>query len=355
MSQDTLLRLSNTWPTPSAPRPIVIIGAGGIVRDAHLPAYRKGRLPAAGIFDVDAQRARATAEQFEIERVFDSAADAFAARDVVFDIAVPPEHLYGVLEQAPPQSTVLMQKPMGRDLADAWQIRQLCRDRQHRAAVNFQLRFSPMMLAIRDALRRDLLGDVLNLEVQISLWTPWDLFPYLEKLPRVEIQVHSIHYLDWIRAVLGQPKGVYARTVSHPKYPELKSTRTSAILDYGDRVRCCLSINHNYQFGPKHQAATIRVEGDRGAAVATLGVMLNYPEGEPDALEVITGDGPWTDVPLQGDWFPDAFLGTMSNLQRFVAGEDTVLLTGVEDAYHTMALVEACYQSDASGGTPIPE
>ena len=45
----------------------------------------------------------------------------------------------------------------------------------------------------------------------------------------------------------------------------------------------------------------------------------------------------------------------MSNLQRFVAGEDPVLVTRVEDAARTMAMVEACYQSSASGTTPIPE
>jgi hypothetical protein len=33
----------------------------------------------------------------------------------------------------------------------------------------------------------------------------------------------------------------------------------------------------------------------------------------------------------------------MSNLQRFAAGEDDVLKTSVEDAWHTMALVESCY------------
>ena len=81
----------------------------------------------------------------------------------------------------PRGAIVLIQKPMGSDLADARRIRQLCRDRSLTAAVNFQLRFSPMMLAIRDALRRDLLGDVLNLEVQISLWTPWELFPFLKQ------------------------------------------------------------------------------------------------------------------------------------------------------------------------------
>ncbi|MFN3434125.1 MAG: gfo/Idh/MocA family oxidoreductase, partial [Sphingomonas sp.] len=59
-------------------------------------------------------------------------------------------------------------------------------------------------------------------------------------------------------------------------------------------------------------------------------------------------------VPLQGSWFPDAFIGPMANLQRFAAGEDTTLATGVEDAWHTMALVEAAYRSAGAASTPIP-
>jgi len=43
----------------------------------------------------------------------------------------------------------------------------------------------------------------------------------------------------------------------------------------------------------------------------------------------------------------------MANLQRVVAGEDPVLVSSVEDAFHTMAVVEACYASSAGGGTPI--
>jgi hypothetical protein len=40
-------------------------------------------------------------------------------------------------------------------------------------------------------------------------------------------------------------------------------------------------------------------------------------------------------------------MGTMRNLQRFDAGEDTTLFSGVEDAFHSMALVEACFASMA--------
>ena len=59
-------------------------------------------------------------------------------------------------------------------------------------------------------------------------------------------------------------------------------------------------------------------------------------------------------MPLRGSWFTEAFEGPMSNLQRFVAGEDTTLVGAVDDAIKTMALVEACYESSARGGTPIP-
>ena len=44
----------------------------------------------------------------------------------------------------------------------------------------------------------------------------------------------------------------------------------------------------------------------------------------------------------------------MSNLQRVAAGEDRALVSSVDDAIRTMAVVEACYESSARGGTPIP-
>ncbi len=354
MDTEIIEHLSQSWPLPSAPRPIVVVGAGGIVNDAHLPAYRKASFPVAGIFDVDAARAQSLAEKFGIPRVFASLAEATAERGAIFDIAVPPEYLHGVLEQLPAGAAVLMQKPMGRDLADARRIRQVCRDRRLTAAVNFQLRFSPMMLAVRDAIARGLIGDVTDLEFRLHLRTRWELFPFLKKLDRVEILIHSVHYLDWIRSVLGEPRGVYARTVQHPAMLELKNTKSTIVLDYGNRVRCALNLNHNYEYGGRHEAAEMTLEGTRGAAVVTLGLLLNYPEGKPETVEIVTQGTAWTNVPVTGQWFPDAFVGRMANLQRYVAGEDRELVSDFEDAYKTMALVEACYESDAHGATPIP-
>jgi len=345
--------LQQAWPMPSAPRPIVIIGTGGIVSDAHLPAYRKAGFTVAGVHDLDRARAEALAAKWDIARVFGSVEEA-AAQDAVFDVAAPPVAHRAILDALPRGAAVLLQKPMGLDLAEATAIRDTCRKRGLVASVNFQLRYSATMLAIADAIRRGRLGQLTEIEVHINLVTPWHLFPHLKPNPRVEIVSHSIHYLDTIRALAGDPKGVFARSFGHPT-SELADTRTSMILDYGDTLRVALSINHHHDFGRRFQDASFRVEGVEGAAMAKLGLLLDYPVGEPDELWFARRGGPWEQLPLAGGWFPDAFIGPMANLQRFAGGEDAALSSNVEDAWRTMALVEAAYRAGSAPATSIPE
>jgi len=349
-----IAQLRQSWPRPAQPRPIVIIGAGDIVRDAHLPAYRQAGFPVAGVFDLRREVAEARAKEFDLPRVFASLAEAVAVSGAVFDVATPPRAHEALLEQLPVGAAVLLQKPMGSSLAMARRIVAVCHRRQLQAAVNFQFRFSPYILALHDLVQRGELGELVEIEVRLNVATPWETFPFLLSEERVEIQIHTVHYLDTIRWFLGNPRRAYARTVKHPHFPKLASTRSSIILDYGEMVRCCLSINHCHPFGPRHSAATFRIEGTEGCAVAKLGLLLDYPRGEPDRLEVFgRSNRVWSDVPLTGGWFPDGFIGTMSNLQRFIAGEDAALVSPVEDALQTMKLVEACYVSDARGGVEL--
>jgi predicted dehydrogenase len=344
-------QLRQAWARPSQPRPIVIIGAGGIVNDAHLPAYRIAGFEVVGLFDIDTAKAEQLAAKWNT-RVFRSLDEAAGAPNAVFDLATPPAAHLTVLPKIPRGSTVLLQKPMGRDLAEASAILEMVKSRQLTAAVNFQLRFSPMMLAVADAVDRDWLGRLIDVEVHLNLVTPWELFPFLNGMPRVEIAVHSIHYLDLIRSFLGNPAGVHARTLGHPS-TTLAQTRTSALIDYAPDQRVTMTINHNHDFGRKFQDASIRFEGNEGAAVVKLGLLLNYPKGEPDEVWITRRGGNWTAVPLQGGWFPHAFIGTMSNLQRFAAGEDDRLVTSVDDAWHTMALAEAAFASAGAPATPV--
>ena len=347
--------LAQVWDAPAQSMPIVIIGAGGIVRDAHLPAYWQAALPVAGLIDLDHARATKLAAEWKVPKVYATVAQAAAAHgtDAVYDLAVPPDAITGVLADLPEQAAVLIQKPMGTDQSEARQIRALCRTKQLKAAVNFQLRFAPMMMAVRDAIARGLLGELLEIETYLNIFTPWQMFPFLKPMPRVEISVHSIHYLDLFRAVAGNPRGVFARSMNDPRAADFAQTRTSVILDYAAPLRGIMTINHNHPCGPKLHAATFRFEGTNAALWTKLGVLYDYPNGAPDELWFCAAHGQWEQISLQGNWFVDAFMGPMRNLQRFVAGEDDQLLTSVEDAYQTMALAEACFTALKLPSVPL--
>ena len=109
---DSIRDLRQSWPRPSAPRPIVVIGAGSIVRDAHLPIYQRLGLPVAGIFDVNPKTSAEQAATFSIPRVFESIDEAASMRDAIFDVAIPPENIASVLERlpslCPPRATDLV-------------------------------------------------------------------------------------------------------------------------------------------------------------------------------------------------------------------------------------------------------
>jgi predicted dehydrogenase len=352
---------TQTIPLPGNPRPLIVIGAGGIVRDAHLPAYSKVGFEVAGIYDVVEARAQEVATEFRIPRVFRSLAEAVekAPARAVFDVAVPASAILEVLPALPDGSGVLIQKPMGENLAQARSIREFCHRKRLVAAVNFQLRYAPYVLAARDLIDQGAIGKVHDMEIRLTAYTPWHLWTFFTKLPRVEILYHSIHYLDLTRAFLGEPRGIYAKTLRHPRASNLASTRSAMIIDYDDVLRATVTTNHWHEFGQRHQESYIKWEGTSGAIVATMGLLLNYPRGVPDELEYCALDGGaaphWQRIALQGSWFPDAFGGIMANLQRFLEGTCTELETNVDDAYKTMALVEGAYISSAQGGVPIPQ
>lgn len=345
--------LLQAWPRPSRPRPIVVIGAGAIVRTAHLPAYRRLGLPVAGFYDVDPAQARASATAAPASVVFPALEEAAASPGAVFDVAVPGDQIVAILERLPRGSAVLIQKPMGADLPTARRILACCETRGLVAAINFQLRFAPGMLALHDLIARGDLGELVDVDVRVVIQQPWQNWTFMVGAPRVEIVYHSIHYVDAIRWLAGEPRGAYCKAVAHPSTPQLRDTRSSIVLDYGDHLRCSLVLNHTHRADATYKASQIVVEGLKGAARVTWGVNLDYPGGPPDTMQVTSG-GAWSDVPLRGSWFTEAFEGPMSNLQRFVAGEDAALVSPVADAIKTMAVVEACYESSERGGTPIP-
>lgn len=343
------------------PLPIVLIGAGGIARNAHLPAYRKGGLRVAAIVDRNLESAQELASAWGIANSSMSLGDVLPRLQtrVVFDVAVPASAVLEVLREIPRGAPVLIQKPLGGTLREAEAIVGICRERGLKAAVNFQLRWAPNMLAARAITDAGALGRLHDIEVQVSTHTPWELWSFLKTAPRLEIVYHSIHYVDLVRSWLGNPRSVYARTVRNPRTPEFAATKSVIVMDYDDWIRVVIATNHGFDVPyPELQHSYVQWEGTEGVMRAQMGVNLDYPKGRGDTLEfypraahaaLTTGK-----QSISGEWFPDAFLGSMLSVQRYALGESETMPTRVEDALDTMRVVEAAYLSSERGGEPLP-
>lgn len=344
---------------PHSPRPIVILGTGGIVRDAHLPAYRKAGYPVWGLENRTVARAQALADDYGIGHVFGTVAEAVALApdDAVYDIALMPEQYEETLEALPDGAGVLIQKPLGNTLEQGRRLRDICHRKGLVAAVNTQLRFAPYVAAARRLVAQGAIGELYDLEIRVATATPWSIFPHVLGMERLEVNMHSVHYIDLMRSFVGDPADVSAVTVRNPAKPEVSNTRSAILMRYPDRpLRVTIGTNHDHGFGPAYEESFIKWEGTEGAIRAQMGLILDYPHGGEDRLEIARStdrDAGWTPVPFEGSWFPDAFIGSMGVLQRFLEGSIPTLPTSVDDVMHTMAVVEAAYDSQERGGVPL--
>ena len=334
-----------------------MIGCGAIVRDAHLPAYALDGIPIGGFFDIDGRRAALLAEATKGTTAFttlDALVDACLEAGGVYDIALPPHAVAEVIRTLPDGSTALLQKPFGRDLTEATELLAALERRAIRGCVNLQLRHAPAVAMLRRLLDSGTLGEAIDLELRVICRMPWENWPFLESLPRMEILMHAIHYLDLCRALFGEPERVWSAVFGHPRAPRLADVRSTTILAFAGGRRAVVTTYHHHAAPSRHEASDLRVECTHGTAVARLGVNLNYPEGEPDTLEWSAAGAPWQPVSVDGNWFPHAFRGPMREAQRAAAEPDFVPSTSFRDAWRTMALVETCYRS-AARGEMIPE
>ena len=125
-------------------------------------------------------------------------------------------------------------------------------------------------------------------------------------------------------------------------------------MDYGDMISANILTNHCHIYGTPKQQSYIKIEGSKGAVKINFGALIDYPRGAADSFEYILMDEStepkWREKKIEGSWFPDAFTGSMAQVMLAAEGAIPVPDNSVEDCIHTMACVEAAYQSSGQGG-----
>lgn len=332
---------------------IAIVGCGGIVNYAHLPAYRQHGLHIVGCYDINHEAARQTAQTHHIGTVYDSLDEVIAdARIDIVDIAVPAWEQRAIATQLLAAGKhILCQKPLAENLADARAIMQAGIAAGRHVAVNQQMRWSAGIAACKDLIARGYIGEPTDAQINVSTLTPWHMWPWLRDSEHLEVMYHSIHYLDSLRYLFGDPTHITSRHAKYPNQFERAETKTVTVLEYAHALQTVVMVNHHDDSTDIY--ATYRFLGTKGMLRGTIGLLYDYPHGRPDTLAYAAHGDALVDIPLEGLWIPDAFIGPMSSLMHAIQ-TNTPPITSAADNIGTLQLVHGSYLSASAGHTICP-
>jgi predicted dehydrogenase len=325
------------------------LGAGFIMRDCHLVAYRNAGFNPVAIASRNPDNAREVAKRHDIATVHADADALLADRNIeVLDIAVPPDLQPEFIRRAADKRIVrgiLAQKPLAMSVREARACVEACERAGITLAVNQNMRFDQSVRAMKSLLETGALGEPVLASIDmraIPHWMPWS-----EKLHSLSTFVMSIHHLDTFRYWLGTPDRVLASTRPDPrtKFPHRDGINLY-ILEYDSGVRA--TSWDDVWAGPAREGAAAdisirwRVEGTKGMARGTIG-WPSYPARTPSTLDyTVAGDATWQQPRWNEVWFPDAFVGTMAQLLVAVEASTEPEISG-RDNIETIALCEAVF------------
>ena len=321
---------------------IGVVGCGGIVRGAHLPAYKAAGFPVTGIWNRTADTARAAAAVFGIPRVFETWEELVASPDIdVVDIALPP-HLHPAIAIAAVQhgKHVMVQKPMATRYTDALRIVEAARRAGVKLAVNQNGRWEPSIRAARTLIARGLLGTRLTAFLELRTQQPWQPFwTDRDNYHQVMLLGMSIHHIDQFRFLFGDPLRVSAVTREVPGQPWSGDAIAHYQLCYKDGFFA--SALDDGAAWTRDVGVRFRITGTDGVIAGTMG----WPTDTWSTLRYTSrSTGSWQEPLFQTRWFPDAFMGTMGDLFNAIENDCQPTISG-EDNLETLRTVFACYRS----------
>ena len=185
---------------PKNKRPAIgCIGAGFIMADCHLVAYRNAGFNPAAIASQHADHARQVAERHAIKKVYSTYHELLADPNIeVIDIGVPPDVQLEVIREAARHTDhirgILAQKPLALSVADAKDLVDRCAAAGVTLAINQNMRFDQSVRAAKDVLFRGWLGEPVLATIDMRAVPHW--MPWAEGLPSLSTFVMSIHHLD---------------------------------------------------------------------------------------------------------------------------------------------------------------
>ena len=194
------------------------IGAGYFAQYHYDAWQRIGEIELVAVCDLDASRARSTAQHHGIPAVFtDVEAMIREIQPDILDIITPPDSHEALVHTAIDSgSAIICQKPLAPDTPAAHRMVESAEANQSFFAVHENFRFEPWYREIRNLLDSQRLGELYTVSFRLR---PGDgqgseaylnRQPYFQQMERFLIHETGIHFIDTYRYLFGDIKRVYA-------------------------------------------------------------------------------------------------------------------------------------------------
>jgi D-apiose dehydrogenase len=312
-----------------------------------------------GVVNRNVDRARDLAIKFnlplaagwsELPRLLDTLKPDFV------DIITPPEtHLEIVQLAAARGIAIICQKPLAPTWDECIAVVAAARHADVRFMVHENWRWQPWYREMKRQLDAGVLGELFSVSVRMRMGDGWPADAYLARqpffrtYPRLLVYETGVHFLDVFRFLGGEMTSVYARlqkrnsAIAGEDAGQIVcgfATGATAVLD-ASRYNEADTADARYTFG------TVRLDGSKGHLELDLeGNLTLKPLGQPARRLDYTHE--------RRGFAGDCVYALQRHFVDCMASGRAFENTG-EDYLKSVALVEACYESHATGGVASPK
>ena len=167
--------------SPTLPRRmdwrIGCVGAGFIMRDCHLVAYREAGFNPVALTSRNLTTAREVAQRHQIPQVYASVEELLADTSIeILDVAVPPAVQPAIILQAAQHKHlrgILAQKPLAMSVSEAKKCVEACEKAGIVLAVNQNMRYDQSIRVMKQLLTRKALGDIILATLDMRAIPHW--------------------------------------------------------------------------------------------------------------------------------------------------------------------------------------
>jgi predicted dehydrogenase len=277
----------------------VLIGCGAIARE-HLSVLAElDNVDIVALCDISAARAEAAAERFGIARSYTSHRELLAdLRPDLVHVTTPPASHFPIAKDCLAAGlNVFCEKPITVRYSDFCKLKQLARDKGCMLMENQQNRFHSSLLRIEELIRSGELGDVLEVQICLSLNIMGANSPYVDvNAPHFGLKLSGgvigdflphIAYLAYV--FTGEITDVHTQWTKHKSGSPLPADEFRGMIR-GERTTAYVSFSGNAQ----PDGFLIRVSGTRMRVEANLFepprfVIKRFRSGEPALMTVVDG------------------------------------------------------------------